>query len=113
MVSYSFGITQLECGLFRNWEGVKQFVSKKFNIDLDATIQRHDEVIKWAEGKLVDETFKPGEQLEAASLAERGLGRIMGIAAEIDKKAEAETSFDSTKNEILSAIKEAGENKGE
>jgi hypothetical protein len=112
-VAHSFGIRILEWGIFHHWEGVKKFVSKKFNIDLDKTIERHDKVVQWAEGKMDEPDFKPGEQLEAASLAERGLGRLIGIVSEIDKKASAESEFDATKNEVLDAIKKAGENKPE
>ena len=117
MVSYSFGISKLECGLFQHWEGVKQYVSKKFNIDLDKTIERHDKVVQWAEGKMEAENFKPGEQLEAASLAERGLGRLIGIVSEIDKKQQGEdrqdelaTRFERSMKEVAASIVPKNEN---
>lgn len=88
-------------------------MENKFGFNLDEDVKDHRKIIDFAMGKMSAEDFKPGEQLEAASLAERGLGRRMAIAAEMEKKNMAEAEADKTKNIFLEKLEEIAKANGD
>lgn len=78
-----------------------------FNVE--EYIERHNKVLKKAEEWIEAPDFKNSEKLEAANLAERGLGRIIGVAVDADRKAQAEAEADKTKNIFLEKLDKIAE----
>lgn len=107
--AHGFARNLLLWGITKHWEEVKDYMAKRFDIDLTAIVKRHDEVIKWAEQKK-DVFEKPGEQLEAASLAERGLGRLMSIVAEMDKKEQEKEEASAVQKQFLEKLESIEQN---
>lgn len=103
-VGRNYGIKYLKAALYGHLPEIKEYILATKKIDLDKYIERHDKVLQWAESKLDDASFKTGEQLEAANLAERGLGRMVSVFTEAERRAEAEAEADKTKNLFLEKL---------
>lgn len=99
----------LRWAILKHYEEVKDYLMRTYKVDLNEYFRRHDENTKFFEKVREDGSCKMGERLEAANGAERALGRIISIEAEMDKKAKQEDDFQNTKNEILSAIQSVKE----
>lgn len=97
-VAHNFGLHLLEWGIFNHWNEVKKYLMNTQKIDLDAHFTRHDKNTQFLEGVRDTEGVELKYRLEAASGVERGLGRIISIVAEIEKKQQGEAEANATKN---------------
>lgn len=109
-VAKDFGERIFMWHIKKRWKEVEEYAMKTKLFDVEKYIERHDKVLAWAEEKM-KEFEKPGEQLEAANLAERGLGRIIGVVMDVEKKAKTEADFEDTKGKILDAINRVADEK--